>query len=244
MADYVSILGIKINKVNMGQAINEVENIIKADKKMSIVTPNSEMIVLAQQDRELARIINTADLKIPDGAGVVLASRLYRNPVTERVAGYDLMQKMLMMAAEKNNSVYLLGGEEKVIELAVKKIKDIYPTINICGYHHGFLDETTSEKVLNNINKLNPNILFIGMGVPLQEKFLNDIYHNINVNIAMTVGGSFDVLAEKVKRAPRWMQKMHLEWFYRLIQEPWRLGRMMALPKFAWMVIKDNIKDR
>jgi len=242
MSEYIRILGIKINKVDMGQAINEIDQLIRNQSKNYIVTPNSEMIVMAQEDEELAGILNNSNLNVPDGAGVVLASKIYGNKLSERVAGFDLMQHILKLASEKNYSIYLLGSKPGIVDRTSKIILGKYPKLKICGTHHGYIDKEMQEEVINNINQLKPDILFVGMGVPLQEKFVKNTLSKLEVKIAMTVGGSFDVLAGEVKRAPIWMQRLNLEWLYRLIQEPSRLSRMMALPKFVFLVLLDYIK--
>ncbi|MFP4661970.1 MAG: WecB/TagA/CpsF family glycosyltransferase [Halanaerobiales bacterium] len=243
MSDYIRILGIKINKVDMGQAISEVERYIRSDGKKYIVTANSEMLVMAQEDKDLARIINKSDLSVADGAGVVLASKLSRNSeekLPERVAGFDILQNLLKLSSEKRYSIYLLGSKPGIIDIAAEKIRGIYPEIKIVGKHHGYLDNLNREELIKKINSLEPDILFVGMGVPLQEKFIYSNLDRLKVKVAMVVGGSFDVMAGQMKRAPLWMQNLNLEWLYRLIQEPSRAGRMMALPRFAYLVIKDK----
>ncbi len=242
MSGYIRILGIKINKVDMEQAINEIDDLIINQSKNYVVTPNSEMIVMAQKDEELADILNNSNLNVPDGAGVVLASKIYGDKLSERVAGFDLMQHLLKLASEKDYSIYLLGSKPGIVDCTRKIILAKYPDLKICGTHHGYLDKEIQEEVINNINQLRPDILFVGMGVPLQEKFINSTLSQLEVKLAMTVGGSFDVLAGEVKRAPFWMQRLNLEWLYRLIQEPSRLGRVMALPKFVFLVLLDYIK--
>ncbi|MEJ6950259.1 WecB/TagA/CpsF family glycosyltransferase [Natronospora cellulosivora (SeqCode)] len=242
MSDYMEILGIKINKVDMKQAISEVDNFIKNKQQASIVTPNSEIIVMAQDNKELAEIINNASLSVADGAGVVLASKLYQEPLKERVAGFDLMQSLLKLANENNYSMYFLGAEEVVVETARKNVLKQYPEINILGTHHGFIDKEMENELIQEINNLEINLLFLGMGVPLQEKFIKRNMAKLNANIIMTVGGSFDVLAGKVNRAPVWMQKLNLEWFYRLLQEPKRIGRVLALPRFVILVFFDRMR--
>ena len=242
MSDYIRILGIKINKVDMEQAINEIDSLIIDDNKNYIVTPNSEMIVMAQEDEELADILNNSNLNVADGAGVVLASKIYGDKLTERVAGFDLMQHLLELASDKNYSIYLLGSKPGLVDCTREIISAKYPCLNICGTHHGYLDKELQKKVIDEVNHLRPDILFVGMGVPLQEKFIYNNLSQLEVKIAMTVGGSFDVLAGEVKRAPFLMQRLNLEWLYRLIQEPTRLGRMMALPKFVFLVLLDYIR--
>src|SRR5690606_20000193 len=170
MADFVQILGIKINKYKMQEALAYIDSLIQAGKKSMVVTPNSEIIVMAQKDRELARILNNADLSVPDGAGVVLASRILKNPVPERVAGFDLMQETMALASRKGYSVYFLGAEPGIVELASERIEERYPGIKICGTHHGYLADGGEEQIIAELNRLKPDILYIGMGVPRQEK--------------------------------------------------------------------------
>ncbi|MDI3546927.1 MAG: N-acetylglucosaminyldiphosphoundecaprenol N-acetyl-beta-D-mannosaminyltransferase [Halanaerobiales bacterium] len=245
MRDQVDILGVKVNKVNMGQAKDRVVEFIEGGRQgRMIVTPNSEMIVMAREDPELRAILNQADLSVPDGAGVVLASRIFKDPVPERVAGFDLMKELFSLAVINNYSIYLLGGKPGIVETAGQKIREEFPTLNLCGSHHGYLDKRLLEEVINEINGLEPDLLFIGMGVPLQEKFLAQNLHRLKVRVAMTVGGAFDVLAGRVNRAPLWMQRMHLEWLFRLLQEPSRLGRMLALPRFVILVFWELIRKR
>mgnify|MGYP000533685362 CR=1 FL=1 len=244
MADYIKILGIKINKLDLGQAIKEIDKFIISEGNKYVVTPNSEMIVMAQKDKKLAHIINNSDLSVPDGAGVVLASKLNREKLSERVAGFDLMGALLNLASEEGYSIYLLGSKPGIVDITRDKILLKYPDLEISGIHHGYLDKGLQKGVIEEINHLKPDILFVGMGVPLQEEFIYNNISTLRVKIAMTVGGSFDVLAEKVNRAPIWMQRLNLEWLFRLIQEPRRIGRMTALPKFVYMVLMDYIKTK
>ena len=246
MSGKINILNIKINKVDMEAAIEKVKSFLEVDNTPGymVVTPNSEMVVRAQTDFELARILNQADLSLPDGAGIVLASRFLKDPIPERVAGFDLMQNLFEEAVNKNYSIYLLGGKPGIVKNAKKNLVANYPGINICGINHGYLDAKEQNQVISEINQLQPDLLFVGMGVPLQEKFLDKNLDNLKVKVAMTVGGSFDVLSQKVKRAPLWMQNLYLEWFYRLLKEPSRLGRMMALPKYIFLVILQVIEKR
>ncbi|ACL70388.1 WecB/TagA/CpsF family glycosyltransferase [Halothermothrix orenii] len=241
----VDILGIKVDNVSMGEAISKVVKYIEEGGRCRlIVTPNSEIIVRARRDSNLAHILNMADLTIPDGAGVVLASRLIKPALKERVAGFDLMKELLKEAASKGLKVFFLGGKQEVIKKAVANIEKKYPGLKISGYHHGYLNKELENKVIGEINTLKPHLIFVGMGVPRQEEFLYNNLTELKAGVAMTVGGSFDILAGNLKRAPRWMQKNHLEWLYRLRQEPKRIIRMMALPRFVYLVFKKYLKDR
>lgn len=243
MVDWVNILGIHINKVNMKDAMAIVRGyILNGDHCHMVVTPNSEMVVRAQDDPELAMILNNANLSVPDGAGVVLASRLFKNSFQERVAGFDLMKNIFSEANRQGYRIYLLGGRPGIVDKARKNLIQEYPYLKICGAHHGYLDKDLQERVIEEINMLKPDLLFVGMGVPLQEKFIYKNMNRLQVKVAMTVGGAFDVLAGQVKRAPRWMQNAHLEWLFRLLQEPSRLGRFFALPRFVYLVLIKYLK--
>ena len=238
----IKILNIKIDNVDMLKASARIVEFIASDspKSFLVVTPNSEIVVRAQKDHRLARILNKADLAVPDGAGIVLASRiLAKKPLPERVAGFDLLLKLLSLAVQNNYRIYLLGGRPGIVERARDRITAFYPGVNICGQYHGYLERQEQKKIISEINQLKPDLLFVGMGVPLQEKFLAQNLPLLKVKVAMTVGGSFDILAGEASRAPLWLQRANLEWFYRLLKEPARLERMLALPKFVYLIGKE-----
>lgn len=225
----------------MKQAVARVKKLISDKQRASlVVTPNSEMIAMAAENRDFARILNSADLATADGIGVVIASKILGRALEERVAGFDLINCLFKEFAEENINFYFLGSKPGVVDIAVKNLKDKYPNLNISGYHHGYLDRDDQHKIIAEINSKNIDLLLVGMGVPLQEKFLDKNLKKLNVGAAVTVGGSFDVLAGEVNRAPLWMQKAALEWFYRLLQEPSRFGRMLSLPKFILLVLKSK----
>ncbi|HLV08636.1 MAG TPA: WecB/TagA/CpsF family glycosyltransferase [Halanaerobiales bacterium] len=244
MSDRIKILGIEIDRVDMKEALEKVDYILQKGKGPEmVVTPNPEIIVMSLQDSELAAIINQAALRIPDGSGVVFASRLLKKGIFERVTGFDLMNGIFKLAEKEDYSIYLLGSEPGVAVTVSKKLRKSYPDLDICGYHHGYLgSQEEKEQLIEEINELKPDILFVGMGVPRQEKFLGENLHLLKIGLAMCVGGSFDVIAGRVKRAPLWMQELNLEWLFRLLQQPGRAGRMLALPKFALLVLKECLK--
>ena len=248
-ANKVDILGIKINKITMRESCTKIFSYIDKDKKAVVVTPNAEMIMKARENEELADILNSADLSLPDGAGVLLASNLFNLDIKERVSGFDILTEILSYSDyDKDYSVYFLGGKPGIAEKMVKRLKEnpeknlptnksLASNLKISGFHHGYLDQEMKAKVIEEINEKNPDILFVGMGVPLQEKFLKENLDKLNVNVGITVGGSFDVLAGELKRAPVWMQKIGLEWFYRVLQEPKRFKRIISLPYFVLIVL-------
>ena len=225
----------------MQQMVSELINTIyNQEAKKLIYTPNSEIAVRAYDDLNFSKLLNKADFLVPDGAGLLLAARILGEPLQERVAGYDLMRKLLNEIADKDISIYFLGGKPGIIDSAVQNIREELPELNMAGFHHGYLDSDSKEMVIEEINNKKPDILLVGMGVPLQEKFFDTYFEDLNIQIGLTVGGSFDVLSGQSKRAPVWMRKIYLEWFYRLLQEPKRIKRMMALPRFLFLVIKEK----
>jgi N-acetylglucosaminyldiphosphoundecaprenol N-acetyl-beta-D-mannosaminyltransferase len=231
------VLGIFVDSVTMGQAVAKAEEFILKRRPSLIVTANAEMVMFAESDAELAQILNNAELTVPDGAGVVWAARYKGQKAPERVAGYDLAQCLLELSAREGYKVFLFGAREEVVKAAKEKAETLYPGINIVGFRHGFFTAEEDEIIIEEIKSANPDILFAALGVPKQEKWLAKYLDTINVPLCMGVGGTFDVMAGVMSRAPLWMQKMSLEWLYRLIKQPERIIRMLALPKFVLRVI-------
>jgi N-acetylglucosaminyldiphosphoundecaprenol N-acetyl-beta-D-mannosaminyltransferase len=240
LRDVLKILEVNIDRLDMQGAVERVKNLLSEDGPSLIVTPNSEILAAAAEDAELARILNSADLALPDGAGVILASKIMGQKLPERVAGFDLITELFAQLENKDCSFYFLGSKPGIVDKAAAELKKRYPNLNIAGYHHGYLDKELQQNVTAEINEKGIDLLLVGMGVPLQERFLDKNLDGLNVKAAVTVGGSFDVIAGEVKRAPLWMQKAGLEWFYRLVQEPSRFGRMLLLPKFIYLVIRSK----
>lgn len=239
MRKLINILGVKIDQVKMSEAVSRVRELtVEPSRSALVVTPNSEILALASENKDLARILNSADLATPDGIGVVLASKILGEPLAERVAGFDLISNLFKEFAASDLNFYFLGSKPGVVEKAITNLKNDYPQINIVGAHHGYLDQASRKKVFREINESKVDLLLVGMGFPLQEKFLDQYLAQLDVGAAITVGGSFDVLAGEAKRAPLWVQKIGLEWFYRFLQEPSRFKRILLLPKFLYLVLQ------
>ncbi|MDP3058923.1 MAG: WecB/TagA/CpsF family glycosyltransferase [bacterium] len=204
--------------------------------KGQIITANAEMIYRAHLDAELKQIFDQAQIVTPDGMGVVLAAKILKDPVVERISGYDLLLSLAGALAVEGKPIYLLGGAPTVAESAGARLKALFPGLKLVGARHGYFTDDESISIINNIRDAKPAILFVALGFPRQEKW---IHQNIDVLpcVAMGVGGSFDVLGGKAQRAPLVLQKHGLEWAYRLYKEPWRFKRMMVLPKFMLAVI-------
>jgi N-acetylglucosaminyldiphosphoundecaprenol N-acetyl-beta-D-mannosaminyltransferase len=230
--DKIEILGVYLNSISYGEAIEIIKFYIKSKSAGIVVTPNAEIIMRAQTAGDLKRAINTADISFPDGIGIVIASKILKTPLSGRTAGYDLLMKMLQLAQKDKLSVFLLGGVQGVAQEAANIISRRYPNIQICGAEHGYFDESDEEQLLDDINKKAPDILIVGMGAPKQELFMTKYRSVLKCGIAIGVGGSLDVISGRVRRAPVFMQKAGLEWLYRLITQPARIKRMGVLPLF------------
>lgn len=239
MSDRVEIVGIEIDNVDMDEAAGIMAGFLEADNYSMVFTPNSEILMEAVKDRELEGVLNSGRLVVPDGIGVVIASRFYGTPVKERVAGLDLMMRLMGTADSAGKSVYLLGGKEGVAEDAAIKLTERYRGLKIAGTRNGYFVEDEEEKIINEINISNADILLAALGAPKQEKFIYKYRDRLKVRIAMGVGGSLDVLAGRVKRAPEFYQKAGLEWFYRLVKEPRRIARVVKIPRFIALAFFD-----
>ncbi|NLS44969.1 MAG: WecB/TagA/CpsF family glycosyltransferase [Firmicutes bacterium] len=237
----VNILGLPVDKVNMVGAVAHIRDFISTYRTFQVITLNSEMAMTAQDDSTLHHIISKADLVVPDGAGIVLASRILGNPLPERVAGFDLMQELLADAACHKWPVFFLGAKPGVADKAVECIMTRFPGLVVAGVHHGFFSEEEEAGIIREINSKKARLVFVGMGVSKQDYWIAKHKTQIKAAICMGVGGSFDVLAGNVKRAPGWMGRYGLEWLFRLACEPSRLLRMRALPKFIIKVFQEKL---
>lgn len=231
------VLNVSIDAVTMSEAVARLENFIAEKKPHLVATANAEMVMLAQEDQELADILASCHLVVPDGAGVVWAARYQGYTMPERVAGYDLAQNLLAQAAKKGYRVFMFGTKPEIIEKAENTALSRFPGLVIAGTRHGFFTKNDEAEIIATINAAKPDILLAALGVPKQEKWLASNLDKLQVPVCMGVGGTFDVMAGAVKRAPLWMQRTGLEWSYRLIRQPQRLIRMTALPKFVMKVM-------
>jgi N-acetylglucosaminyldiphosphoundecaprenol N-acetyl-beta-D-mannosaminyltransferase len=239
MREKVEIVGIEIDNVNMDEAVGILAEYLDMNICSMVFTPNSEILLEAVKNRELEDALKGGQLVVPDGIGVVIASRFYGTPVKERVGGFDLMMRLMEIADSKGKSIYLLGGKPGVAEEAAIKLTEKHSGLVIAGTRDGYFGIDDEEKIISEINNSNADVLLVALGVPKQENFIYKNRDELKVRIAMGVGGSLDVLAGKVKRAPEFYQKAGLEWFYRLMKEPRRIGRIMRLPKFIALAFFD-----
>ena len=232
----VEILGVNVNSLTMAQAVEAVQQFI-AEKKVALVaTANAEMLMRATQDEELKDILNQADLVVPDGAGTVWAAGHLGEPMPERVAGFDLAQELMREAPSRGDRVYFFGSAPGVADKAKAKAEELYPGIQVVGVRNGFFSEADEPQIIADIRAAKPDILLAALGVPKQEKWLKKHMQELQVPVSIGVGGTLDVMAGVMERAPLWMQKAKLEWLFRGMLQPKRAGRLVALPKFVLRV--------
>lgn len=233
MISTIDILSIPIWNVTMEEARNLAFKCIDEGRAASIATANAEMVMRAQTDRELAHILQHADLVVPDGAGVLWAAEQQGKKFKERVTGVDLACSLLQEAAARQTPVYLFGGAPGIAEQAAANVQQQVGSLHIAGTHSGFFSADEEKDIIEDIRGQGTRILLVALGVPKQEKWISEHLYELGPCVCMGVGGTFDVLAGKVGRAPKWMQDNRLEWLYRLLKEPTRFKRMLALPKFV-----------
>jgi len=260
--------GITLNSTSKTRVLREIGARIEGDKKTFVVTPNPEFIVYAQERHWFKKILNQADFAIPDGIGLVWASRflayrvISRPVIKERISGTDLMKKLCQEAAKRNWSVYLLGGQAGVAKKTLEVLQKRYSGLKGWAESGPKLEIRNSKLIgksklempasrdsfgmgnlVKRINARRPDLLFVGFGMGKQEKFIWDNWDKLDVKLAMGVGGAFDYLSGQIPRAPKWVQKTGFEWLFRLIREPWRWRRQLRLIEFAWLVNKEKFSS-
>ncbi|CAM4276132.1 WecB/TagA/CpsF family glycosyltransferase [Paenibacillus tarimensis] len=242
----VSIYGLPFSKMDMQETVNYLSNVIHLRIPTQVITGNPIMVMAGLENPDYYRVMEEAELIVPDGAGVVWASEYVGQPVKERVAGFDLMHRLLETGEKHRWSVFLLGTTQETIEESAERLKQQYPLIRFVGVRNGFFGPGEDAKVIEEIRRANPDMLFVARALDNQEPWIGRYKQELGVPVMMGVGGSFDIIAGKLKRAPVLFQKLRLEWFYRLLQQPSRYKRMLVLPKFMLKVVreKENVTKR
>jgi len=231
------ILNYEIFNGNINQLIQYIEQF----KKVHIVSGNPEVLYGALKDDILMKnITNINSVIIPDGIGTVLAAKLAKQPVEVKIAGIEVMDEIVKLCSKQNNSIYLLGAKEDVLIQCKINLMLKFPNLKICGCHNGFFDLQNCDEITNEIINEQPYAIFVAMGTPRQENFIIKYMNILPCKIFMGVGGSFDIFAGKVKRAPKWMIKLGFEWLYRVAKEPWRIKRLASIPKFLLKVLSST----
>jgi len=227
------ILNIPFHPLSPAEALQTLLNFLQTSKNHLIVTPNPEMVMLAQRNPAFLKILQNADLILADGIGILIAAKLRKIPLPARVPGCDITLELLQSA--KNATCYLLGAAPGIAEKARQNL--LSQGINAIGAHDGYFNEETEKTILEEINNLKPDILLIGMGMLRQEEWAAKNLHTLPCKITLCIGGSIDIFAGNVRRAPKLMRRLGLEWLYRLLSNPSRARRMLELPKFIWAII-------
>ncbi len=244
----INVRGVNFNNTTLDGTVDALMNGVREKKQTALYTPNSEIVQACIEDPALYEVINSAELVIPDGIGVVKAAKILGTPFgAGKIAGCEVGETFIRRLSETDHTVFLLGGKPGVAEQAVQKLTEKYPGIKFAGTHDGYFKKEGEENdaVIAQVNESGADVLYVCLGAPAQEKW---IYANraklTTVNALLGLGGSLDVYAGTVKRAPKIFIKLGLEWFYRLLCEPWRFKRMLKLPKFYFGTWKYKITKK
>lgn len=234
----------KINTLTMHETTEEIKKRIINGVFTQHAVVNVAKLIHMNSDHALKESVNSCDIINVDGMGVVWGARFLGYNIPERVAGIDLFHQLLSMSANNNFPVYLLGASEEVVAKTTKTVETLYPGLKVAGYHHGYFWDN-EEKMVETIRNSNAQLLFVAITSPKKENFINRWKDQLGVNFVMGVGGTFDVVSGKVKRAPLWMQRYGLEWLYRVIQEPGRMWKryLTTNVQFAWLVVIEKYKQ-
>lgn len=234
------ILGCRVDILDTTQCLDKIAELISARTTAHVITLNAEIVYQAQNNPVLMDIINQAALVTPDGIGIVWGGRQLGYAIPERVSGIDLLWGICQTAPAKEWKIYLLGSSPGVADEAAGRLKAQFPGLSICGSHHGYFQAEDEPSIIADINRSQADILVVSLGAPKQEIWISKHKKDLAAPVCIGVGGSLDVIAGHKKRAPDWMIKTNLEWLYRLLAEPSRWRRQLALPKFVLLIFKSK----
>ncbi len=233
------ILGTRIDTVTHNQVLESIERYIQSGTPHHVVTGNTLMLLEAEKDPTLRQILESAAIVVPESSGILWACRTMGVPLEDFLPGIDLMLSICRVAQQRGYPAFLVGSAPGVAERAKSELLQRYPGIRIVGTHHGYFKENDLPHLLSKIKLAKPSLLFVGLGMPAQEKWIARFLQTLQVPVVMGVGGSLDVISGKLSRAPSLLRKAGMEWLYRLVQEPWRWRRISQLPVFAWKVLNE-----
>ncbi|MBI3915070.1 MAG: WecB/TagA/CpsF family glycosyltransferase [Chloroflexi bacterium] len=232
----ISILGVRVDNVTYETALAQIETWLRAGGFHQIATVNPEFVVIAQTNPDFLRVLNLTALNVPDGVGLLWAARQLGASLFERVTGQEMVQRIAELAARRGEKIFCLGARAGIAERAAEKLKERFRDLEIAGCYAGSPAVEEEQRIVERINESRPQILFVAYGPPKQELWIARNAPRLRVKIAMGVGGTFDTLAGVAPRAPTWMQRAGFEWTYRLIREPRRIKRQLAIPYFMWLI--------
>ncbi|GED56776.1 WecB/TagA/CpsF family glycosyltransferase [Brevibacillus formosus] len=238
-----TILDVPFTTRGFRETVDHITERIQSGQKTHVVTANPEIVMVARENRAFRSIVEQAYV-VPDGIGIVYAAKWTNQPIYERVTGVELLEALMAKADQHQWGVYLLGAKPDVIHLAKDKLSARYPNARIVGCRDGYFCPEEETQIVQEIAEAKPQLLFVALGAPRQDEWMAKYRDQLNASLMMGVGGSFDVISGKVKRAPEIWQKLHLEWFYRLASEPSRWKRQLAIPRFVLTVLKEKWSSR
>ncbi|HZT43155.1 MAG TPA: WecB/TagA/CpsF family glycosyltransferase [Chthonomonadaceae bacterium] len=236
----LSLLGAPIHNVDMETALEILEGFIQEGGPHHVVTADSSMLVMAQEDAALRAIIGLAELVTPDSTGILWAARRHGSPLRERVSGVEIVERLCARSATHGYRLFFLGAAPGVAEQAADRMCARYPGAQIAGARHGYFSEAETPALLEEIRSCHPDVLCVAMGIPRQEKWIAAHREALGVPVMIGVGGTFDVLSGRTRRAPRWMQRLSLEWLWRVLSNPRKIGKVMLLPRFVLLTLRDS----
>jgi N-acetylglucosaminyldiphosphoundecaprenol N-acetyl-beta-D-mannosaminyltransferase len=225
----------------MKDALDEIKNYLLEDKLHIIYTPNAEITMAAQRDENFKNILNSSDMTIPDGAGVILSSKILNIKLPEKVPGFDLTKNSFSIKRDKKTKYFFFGGKPGIAEKAVKNVENEFPNVEIVGCNSGYFAENEEDVIIDKINASGAEILLVALGAPKQENWIYKNKDKLKVKICIGVGGTIDILSGTVELTPDFFRRNGLEWLYRLYKEPWRFKRMLDLPRFILLSFKVRI---
>lgn len=232
----IKILNTIIDVIDMNETVSLVEKYVQRKIPLHLIGVNADKINELNQNERLRQIVNSCGVINADGASVIMASKFLGKPLPERVAGIDLMQKLVRISEKKGYSIYLLGAEQEVVDKTSEVLKQRYPRLKIKGVHNGYFKEKDWPKISTELKEKKPDFIFVGITSPLKEYLVEYLQDDGNDGVFMGVGGSFDVISGKIHRAPKWMQKINLEWLFRVIQEPKRLFKRYFIGNVIFII--------
>ena len=238
----INVMGVGFDNLTKQEFTERARTMLRTGEKGYCVTPNAEILYESIQDDDFRALLNGAALVLPDGAGVVLGAKILGTPLKEKVAGIEFGEQVCKLLSETGGRLYLLGSNPGIAEEAGRRLAEKYPGLVICGTADGYFKD--ESEVIAKINEAKPDALFVCLGAPKQEKFIKNHFDELNATLMLGLGGSLDGYAGAVQRAPKWMIDLSLEWLYRLIKEPKRLGRMMRLPKFVLVCVGEKLRRK
>jgi N-acetylglucosaminyldiphosphoundecaprenol N-acetyl-beta-D-mannosaminyltransferase len=237
----VRILGVRVDDVTAQETLRLIEDWVAEGRPHQIVTVNPEFVVEAQRNGPFRVVLEEADLALPDGSGLMWAARLLGGPLRERVTGADTLPLIAGLSAKRDYCLYLLGAAPGVAEQAAAVLAGEHRGLRIAGCYPGSPDPAHDDELVARVAAARPDLLFVAYGAPRQDLWIHRNMARLGVPVCMGVGGTFDYIAGVAPRAPAWMRRVGLEWLYRLIRQPWRWRRMLSLPLFVWLVVRERV---